>query len=91
MYVYSDLMILTGKATEGETKSRVTAIHELKEQVKKESDNLKEVKRGLKDIQDRQKREKEVCCLDLGSFKFLASRFTKLLLFILLLLIILYE
>ncbi|XP_022091493.1 kinesin-like protein FLA10 [Acanthaster planci] len=52
-------MAESGKATEAETKARVTAIHELKEEVKKESENLKEVKRGLKELQDRQKREKE--------------------------------
>ncbi|XP_038055718.1 kinesin-like protein FLA10 [Patiria miniata] len=52
-------MAESGRANEAETKSRVTAIHELKEEVKKESENLKEVKRGLKELQDRQKREKE--------------------------------
>lgn len=52
-------MAESGKATEGETKAKVNAIHELKETVKKEGEALKEVKKQLKELQDRQKKEKE--------------------------------
>ena len=45
--------------SESETKSHVASIHELKEKLKRETDNLKEIKRRLKDLQDRQRQEKE--------------------------------
>ncbi|XP_002734593.1 uncharacterized protein LOC100366509, partial [Saccoglossus kowalevskii] len=49
----------SGKASESETKTRVTAIHELKEKLKKESDSVKDVKRRLKELQEKHKRERE--------------------------------
>jgi len=49
----------TGKVSENETKQRVTAIHELKEKLKRDTDALKDIKKRLKDVQDKQKAEKE--------------------------------
>ncbi|XP_021340349.1 kinesin-like protein KIF21A [Mizuhopecten yessoensis] len=49
----------TGKSSESETKKRVTAIHELKERLKKETDILKKLKQQIKDVQDKQREERE--------------------------------
>ena len=38
----------------------MSAIHHLKERLKKDTDKLKSVKHRLKDVQDRQRAEKEV-------------------------------
>ena len=53
-------MLTSGKASESETKQRVSAIHDLKERLKRETDSLKDIKKRLKDVQDKQKTEKEV-------------------------------
>ncbi|XP_069129785.1 chromosome-associated kinesin KIF4B-like isoform X2 [Argopecten irradians] len=49
----------SGKSSESETKKRVTAIHELKEKLRKETDILKKLKQQLKDVQDKQREERE--------------------------------
>lgn len=49
----------SGKATESETKAKVSAIHELKERLKRESDGIKELKKRLKEVQERQRTERE--------------------------------
>ncbi|CAH1778263.1 unnamed protein product, partial [Owenia fusiformis] len=49
----------SGKASDSETKTRVSAIHELKERLKRESEAVKDVKRRLKDVQEKQKAEKD--------------------------------
>ena len=54
------MYFLSGKVNESDTKKRVTAIHELKEKLKRETDVLKDLKKKLKDVQDKQKTEKEV-------------------------------
>ena len=51
---------IAGKASESDTKQRVSAIHDLKERLKRETDSLKDIKKRLKDVQDKQKTEKEV-------------------------------
>ena len=51
---------LTGKSNEADTKKKVSAIHELKEKLKKDTEALKEIKRKLKEVQERQRREEEV-------------------------------
>ena len=53
-------MLFPGKAKEAETKRRVTAIHELKDVLKVETESLKDIKQRLKDAQDRQREEKEI-------------------------------
>ena len=59
-YVKCRAFSFQGKANESETKQRVGAIHELKEKLKKETENLKSIKNKLREVQDRQKNEKEV-------------------------------
>ncbi|KAK2169048.1 hypothetical protein LSH36_12g02042 [Paralvinella palmiformis] len=49
----------SGKANEKETKKRVTAIHELKEKLKRDTEVLKSLKKKLKDIQDKLKEEND--------------------------------
>ena len=49
-----------GKATDGETKTKVTLIHELKERLKKYTEKLKELKLKLKQTQEKLSAEKEV-------------------------------
>lgn len=49
-----------GKSSEEENKSRVSAIHDLKEKLKSENEELKKIKHKLKDVQEKQKAEKEV-------------------------------
>ncbi|ELT92202.1 hypothetical protein CAPTEDRAFT_221227 [Capitella teleta] len=49
----------SGKAGQSETKSRVSAIHEIKEKLKRETEILKDLKKKLKDIHDKQRTEKE--------------------------------
>ena len=51
---------VTGRASESETKQKVTAIHELKEKLKKETEQVKETKNRLREVQDRLRGEKEV-------------------------------
>lgn len=51
-----------GKASESETKRRVTSIHELKEKMKKETETLKKLKQQIKEVQERQRDEREVSC-----------------------------
>ena len=66
-------LIDSGKAKETETKRRVTAIHELKDQMKKETESLREVKQRLKDAQDKQREEKEIAsgqAVEKGSAEF---------------------
>lgn len=48
-----------GKAGDEEGKRKVAEIHGLKEQLKQESEVMKKVKQQLKDIQDKQRSEKE--------------------------------
>ena len=50
---------IEGKAKESETKPRVHAIHDLKEKLKRETDSLKDIKKRLRDVQDKQRSEKE--------------------------------
>ena len=49
-----------GKATDGETKVKVTLIHDLKERLKKNTEKLKELKQKLKQMQEKISAEKEV-------------------------------
>ncbi|XP_060080891.1 chromosome-associated kinesin KIF4B-like [Ylistrum balloti] len=49
----------SGKSSESETKKRVTAIHELKEKLRRETDILKKLKQQIKDVQDKQREERE--------------------------------
>jgi len=49
----------SGNAKESETKPRVQAIHELKAKIKAESDSMKDIKRRLREVQDKQRSEKE--------------------------------
>ena len=56
----SPLLLWTGKKSESETKKLVTAIHDLKERVKRETEMLKKIKEQLRDIQDRQQKERDV-------------------------------
>ena len=50
----------SGKSSGEENKSRVDAIHALKEKLKSENDELKKIKYRLKEIAEKQKAEKEV-------------------------------
>lgn len=52
----------TGKASESENKSRVTAIHKLKEALKQETEKLKHLKHALVEVQEKQNMEKQVGC-----------------------------
>jgi len=49
-----------GKGNEEEGKQKVAQIHDMKERLKQENDALKKLKQGLKDVQEKQKNEKEV-------------------------------
>ncbi|XP_012936712.1 chromosome-associated kinesin KIF4A [Aplysia californica] len=49
----------SGKKSESETKSRVTAIHELKERLKKETEGLKQLKEQLFAVQQKQQQRRE--------------------------------
>lgn len=49
-----------GKGNDEEGKAKVVQIHEMKEQLKQENDNLKKLKQLLKEVQEKQKSEKEV-------------------------------
>lgn len=53
-------VVISGKSSEEENKARVAAIHDLKEKLKGENDELKRIKHKLKDVQEKQKAEKEV-------------------------------
>ena len=53
-------MCLKGRSSEEENKARVSAIHDLKEKLKSENEELKKIKHELKDVQEKQKAEKEV-------------------------------
>ena len=53
-------MCLKGRSSEEESKARVAAIHDLKEKLKSENEELKKIKHKLKDVQEKQKGEKEV-------------------------------
>ena len=57
-----DLSLKThlGKSGDEEGKQKVAKIHELKEKLKQENEVLKKIKQNLKDVQDKQKVEKEV-------------------------------
>ena len=57
-------MCCEGKSSEDENKSRVAAIHDLKEKLKSENEELKKIKHKLKDVQEKQKAEKEVSFTD---------------------------
>lgn len=48
-----------GKTSESENKSRVTAIHNLKEKLKQETEKLKQLKQQLSEIEQKQQLEKE--------------------------------
>ncbi|KAH3830071.1 chromosome-associated kinesin KIF4-like [Dreissena polymorpha] len=48
-----------GKASESENKSRVTAIHKLKEALKQETEKLKHLKHALVEVQEKQNMEKQ--------------------------------
>jgi len=58
------MLCLSGKSSEEENKARVAAIHDLKEKLKGENDELKRIKHKLKDVQEKQKAEKEVSQLN---------------------------
>ncbi|XP_062568662.1 chromosome-associated kinesin KIF4A-like [Saccostrea cucullata] len=49
----------SGKLTDSETKKRVTAIHEIKEKLRKESEGLKQIKSQLRDLAEKQKEERD--------------------------------
>ena len=49
-----------GKGNDEEGKAKVSRIHEMKEKLKQENDVLKKLKQQLKDVQEKQKNEKEV-------------------------------
>ena len=49
-----------GKSDSEDGKQKVAEIHTLKEKLKQESENLKKIKQQLKDVQEKQKVEKEV-------------------------------
>ena len=59
---FVDLSLNThlGKSGDEEGKQKVAKIHELKEKLKQENEVLKKIKQNLKDVQDKQKVEKEV-------------------------------
>ena len=57
------MLFTTGKTSESENKSRVTAIHGLKEKLKQETEKLKIVKQQLSEIEQKQQMEKEVILL----------------------------
>lgn len=57
-------VVISGKSSEEENKARVAAIHDLKEKLKGENDELKRIKHKLKDVQEKQKAEKEVSQLN---------------------------
>ena len=52
-----------------DNKSRVAAIHDLKEKLKSENDELKKIKHKLKEVQEKQKAEKEVSLTDCSMIK----------------------
>ena len=54
------LISSAGKSSEEENKSRVADIHNLKEKLKSENEELKKIKYKLKDVQEKQRAEKEV-------------------------------
>ena len=56
----SSLLFPVGKTSESENKSRVTAIHNLKEKLKQETEKLKQLKQQLSEIEQKQQLEKEV-------------------------------
>ena len=47
----------------------MAAIHDLKEKLKSENDELKRIKHKLKDVQEKQKAEKEVSLTDYSMIK----------------------
>ena len=53
-------LLVSGNATDAETKTKVTAIHDQKERLKRESEAIKDIKRRLKEVQEKQKSEKDV-------------------------------
>lgn len=59
----------SGKLTDSETKKRVTAIHELKEKLKKESEVLKQIKSQLKDLAEKQKEERDEAKSQMSAMK----------------------
>ena len=65
----SILSYCAGKSSEEDNKSRVAAIHDLKEKLKSENDELKKIKHKLKDVQEKQKAEKEVSLTDYSVIK----------------------
>ena len=54
------MLCFKGKSSEEENKTRVSAIHDLKEKLKSENEELKKIKHKLKEVQEKQKAEKEV-------------------------------
>ena len=58
-----------GKSSEEDNKSRVAAIHDLKEKLKSENDELKKIKHKLKEVQEKQKAEKEVSLTEYSMIK----------------------
>ena len=54
------MLCIEGKSSEEENKVRVSAIHDLKEKLKSENEELKKIKYKLKEVQEKQKAEKEV-------------------------------
>lgn len=59
----------SGKLTDSETKKRVTAIHEIKEKLKKESEILKQIKSQLKDVAEKQKEERDEAKSQMSAMK----------------------
>jgi len=52
--------LLVGGHDEQDAKARVAAIHTIKDQLKQQNELVKQLKKDLKDIQDKIKAEKEV-------------------------------
>ncbi|KAL8593853.1 hypothetical protein ACOMHN_018065 [Nucella lapillus] len=59
----------TGKQSESETKRLVTAIHDLKERQKRETESLKKIKDQLRAIQDKQQKERESASAQITAIK----------------------
>ena len=68
-HIISLLFICTGKVSESENKSLVTAIHKLKEGLKLETEKLKALKQQLMDVQERQNMEKQGAKAQMSSAK----------------------
>lgn len=59
----------SGKKSESETKRLVTAIHDLKERQKRETETLKKIKEQLRGVQERQQKERENASAQITAIK----------------------